>query len=352
MDLSPSQLRALWHALLAAPSRLSVAADTTARPPGAPCVVRLLCPDSQQLSLTVHELDYAAGGLGFRLFPAALWLSAWLAALPSTLLTSLTAGGALELGAGLGLPGLTLAARLKERGQTVTLSDFAPELLKAMAAAAAAHRLDNVAVAFCDWSCSRSTSAAFSPAANPELGRVQALAAAAAASGELAAALAVGATFSFILATEILYEPHAAVCVADLLAARLARGGRFITLMAVRDAAIVAAFLQRCAAHRLRTALRPVAALPPPPGDAAQCAAQAEATALRHADSPLLPMLGGGGWSEGDGASDWQPLLSKGLAACSVEVMQVADPSGAPPPSGPCCSRRARGLACPCRRTS
>jgi predicted nicotinamide N-methyase len=359
---------------------MSVAASTTARPP-ARVVVRFwgVCAAGAapvELPVAVRELEYAAGGLGFRLFPAALWAAAWFAARPAWL----RAAAVLELGAGLGLLGL--AAAKQGAAAAVTLSDFNPQLLSALAAAAADNGVA-AHVAACDWADEAAAAAAegvaapaeaaaqhapaaraggsgsdaFARDANPEYYRVRAqLAASPSARADVAAALPPGASYDVALASEVLYEAHAAEALPALLARRLAPGGRFATLMAVRDAALVHTCLKRCQALGMQVALRRLADVALPPGDAAEAArAAAEAEVAAALGGPM----GGGAWSDGNGA-EWKALLATGGAgggALEAAWLEARKPLDAPPPlllqqtqSGPCCSRRARGLACPCGR--
>ena len=78
-----------------------------------------------------------------RVWPAAIALCRHLAARPDLL----AGKSVLELGAGLGLPGLLAAQWARE----VTISDFMPEAVSALAAAAALNGLENVQCRLLDW---------------------------------------------------------------------------------------------------------------------------------------------------------------------------------------------------------
>ena len=345
---------------------MSKAASTSARAP-ARVVVRFCAAPAAggapvELPVAVRELEYADGGLGFRLFPAALWLAAWLAARPAWI----SGATVLELGAGLGLVGLAAA----KQGAAVTLSDFNPGLLTALEAAAKDNGVA-ATVAACDWadeaaaaaaeraapaagkaagSAEAIDTAAFDRDANPEYFRVRAQLAA--SSGGIAERLPAGASYDVAVASEVLYEAHAAAALPALLSRRLAPGGRFVTLMAVRDVALVETFLSRCQAFGMAVALRRIADVALPPGDAAEAAqAAAEADAAKQAGRDA-PMCGGEWCSRGD--AEWRALLASGGAGggpLEAAWLEARQPMDAPPPrqqQGPCCSRRARGMACPC----
>lgn len=327
--VSYDALRAFAARCQVAPARLSTAADTSAHEP-ALVVLHLRRSSGEEFALSVRELPFAEGGLGFRLFPSALWLSALLVERWELLSAQYARVRALELGAGLAAVGLA-AARCGNAA--VTLSDFNSGLLRACCAAAAENGVSEVvSVAFCDWAEEADTPPPSSDAhANPEFFRVRAQEAA--EPQPWSARIPPDSQFELVLATEVLYEAFAARCLPPLIARRLARpGGRFMTLMAVRDLAILRAFVAGlCAQPGLRVAVCSVARLPlpgaPPPE--------------RPAD---LPFCDGLGWMSaaecdaavmdgGEGGGAWVEALAEGPAVA---------------PAGPCCSRRARGFACPC----
>merc|ERR1740130_2257494 len=72
----------------------------------------------------VHECEYVEGGTGWRVWPCALLLSSWLATHHNDI--SLRGVTVVELGCGLGLPGLVAAALGAHR---TILTDCLPRLL-------------------------------------------------------------------------------------------------------------------------------------------------------------------------------------------------------------------------------
>jgi len=327
-----------------APTRMSTAASTAARPP-ARVLLSLAQPGAPPLRLVVSELPFADGGLGFRLFPAAVWLAALLVAN----WPALRSDSVLELGAGLGAPGLACALL----GARCVLTDFNTGLLRALAAAAAENGVaQRVRVAHCDWAAEAALSAsdpALRELANPEYWRVRRQEAAA---GDPAfPPLPPAQRFDLVLATEVLYEAHAARVLPPLVAARLRPRGRFFTLMAVRDASILRAFLAGlgAAAPRLLVAVCAAKLLPLPTPQAGGEAAAG------GGDEPPPPFCPGLRWM--DAAACEAAVMTGGpgggpLAAAWVEALSWPDErAGAPAASAaPCCSRAARGLACPCAR--
>ena len=87
----------------------------------------------RSVSIVVRECEYVDGGTGWRAWPCALLLACWLAKHAHEL--ELDDAAVLELGCGLGLPGLTAAALGARR---VALSDCLPRLLRTVAESCAA----------------------------------------------------------------------------------------------------------------------------------------------------------------------------------------------------------------------
>ena len=286
----------------------------------------------EEFTLAVRELAFAAGGLGFRLFPSALWLSALLTERWQLLAAQYVHVRVLELGAGLAAVGLSAALC---GAHAVTLTDFNSGLLRACSAAAAENGVsERVQVAFCDWAEEAGAPAAAESDANPEFFRVKAQEEAEAQ--PWAARLPPAAQFELVLATEVLYEAFAARALPPLIGRRLARpGGRFMTLMAVRDLAILREFVRGlCAQPGLRVAICSVARLQLPSTPA-------------PVRAPGLPFCDGiPAWMS---AAECDAAVMAGGDGCGAWVEALAE-SGerAEPPVGPCCSRRARGFACPC----
>jgi predicted nicotinamide N-methyase len=183
-------------------------ADTSARAP-ARCTY-VLAP---AVTVTVQELQVSSGGLGWRVWVGALALAEWMVAHAE----AFAGASVLELGAGLGLAGLT-AAQLGAR--EVVLSDCLAPLVANLAAAvelnasrtraetvvrAAAVRVPSAAAA----SASHATMEAFVDAAH----RFDAT----------AAWLAPCAVFDVVIGSEILYERYHAQTMALEVARHLRR---------------------------------------------------------------------------------------------------------------------------------
>lgn len=89
-----------------------------------PCTYRLRQAGEPAIEVFVDECDYREGGTGWRVWPCALLLACWLSAHHEEL--DLGGSRVIELGAGLGLPGLTAAAL---GAQLVRITDCLPRLL-------------------------------------------------------------------------------------------------------------------------------------------------------------------------------------------------------------------------------
>ena len=96
-----------------------------------------------QLSIRLAECEYSEGGTGWRVWPCALLLSCWLVANEARLQLLERRASALELGCGLGLPGLAAAAL---GARDVALTDCLPVLLSTIRRSVAANREGGVGV--------------------------------------------------------------------------------------------------------------------------------------------------------------------------------------------------------------
>ena len=353
----------------------AVAASTAARAP-ATVTLDFACPvalPAGLLHVTVRELSFQDGGLGFRLFPAAVWHAAWLAQhfLPLVRPAAEKPGAplrVLELGAGLGLCGLTVAVAASATGVPVhvTLSDFNPGLLSAAEAACAANGVSRcTAVAFLDWVADAADGGQLSRERNPEYYRVIA-GSPDAHSHPLQ--LPPDAAFDCIIATEVLYESGAATALPAVILRRLdrQRGGRFCTLMAVRDTEL----LRTCVAtlaklspsmlpgHQLRLCVAPASALPLPSKQQPSAEAANDVAMLERPPSGnMQPLCEGQRWmsaAECDAVIRCGPTGREGpLQSAWLEALWTPDGSSGhavAAAAGPCCGRNARGLACPCAR--
>jgi len=117
-----------------APDRFFYPCNAKARAPRS-CIYRLRRPSvaDRPIQVFIAECDYVQGGTGWRVWPCALLLSAWIAANHEEL--SLGRLRVIELGSGLGLPGLVSAAL---GARAVRITDCLPLLLTTMRQSAAA----------------------------------------------------------------------------------------------------------------------------------------------------------------------------------------------------------------------
>jgi Lysine methyltransferase len=378
----------------------AVAASTAARSP-ARVTLEFACPCAPQgvVSITVEELTFASGGLGFRLFPGAVWLAAWLAEhfVPRLLnddsvqragqtgsssiveegCTPLPRVRVLELGAGLALCGLTLAvaatASRAARQVHVTLTDFNAALLAAASTAAADNGVaECVSTAMFDWVVEAATQTGrIDRERNPEYFRVieSADTPSSVKANNTIGSLPPDAVFDVIVASEVLYEHAAASSLPVALLRRVPplTGGRFCMLMAVRDTELLSVFVSTlCEWSRairprldLHICVAPASALPLPPHDAAT---EQDIRVLLE-KQPLCTGLiwmslsecermirhgepAGGALSSAWVEAMWAPSSpSEGGSVMEQQAVQVASLG-----QQHCCSRNARGLACPCRR--
>ena len=135
---------------------------------------------------------------------------------------------------------------------------------------------------------------------NPEYHRVRAQLSSAVAPGSGASAVAAlalprGERFDVAVASEVLYEMHAALALPAVLAARLRPRGRFVTLMAVRDEEMLRVFVRGLCAAGARVALLPVQDMPALPEEPAW---RAGSGGSGDDHSPLA----GGSWQDEAGA--------------------------------------------------
>jgi len=380
----------------------AVAASTAARPP-ARVTLEYACPCAPQgvVSITVEELTFASGGLGFRLFPGAVWLAAWLAEhfVPRLLNddsvqragqtgSSLDEGSkplthvrVLEFGAGLALCGLTVAvaatasraARAHIPKVQVTLTDFNAALLAAASTAAADNgAAECVSTAMFDWVVEAATQTGrIDRDRNPEYFRVieSADTTSSMKANNIIGSLPPDAVFDVMIASEVLYEHAAASSLPVALLRRVPplTGGRFCMLMAVRDTELLSVFVSTlCQWSRatqprldLHICVAPASALPLPPHNAAA----AQDTRVSSEKQPLCTGLtwmslsecermirhgepAGGALSSAWVEAMWAPSSpSEGGSVMEQHAVQVASLA-----EQNCCSRNARGLACPCKR--
>ena len=183
------------------------------------------------VSVTETSLDH---GVGAKLWRAAVLLSREIAAAPH----AVAGARILELGAGVGLVGLTAA---KCGAAAVVLSDFETPLLDALHASVRRNNLEHVArVVRLDWREELDGSDAAADAfASLHLGGGR--------HGDAAASLAPDETFDIVLGSDVLYESIHATALPHAVHRRLRKGGTCRLLGAVRDRAMLNLLVRRCA---------------------------------------------------------------------------------------------------------
>jgi hypothetical protein len=118
------------------PDRWFYPANAKSRDPVC-CAFQLHLADAAAVEVRVLECAYTEGGTGWRVWPCSLLLACWLAA--SSCELGISDQAALELGCGLGLPGLASAAFGAKR---VSLSDCLPLLLRSVRSSIIASGVD------------------------------------------------------------------------------------------------------------------------------------------------------------------------------------------------------------------
>lgn len=217
-------------------------------------------------TVRVEECSFEEGGTGWRVWPCALLLACWLASSEHVL--GLSHGTTvLEVGCGLGLPGLTAAAL---GAADAVLSDCLPVLLGTLvrSARANADSATRTRVAMLDWDLEASPRAEAAAEADElqheeystEQGVKAAQLAAVAADAESTACprdtawqqLGESERFGLLLASDVVYSMRHARQLPKVLAGRLRSGGRVAAMVPVRSEAHTRCFLCGLLAHGFR----------------------------------------------------------------------------------------------------
>ena len=215
------------------------------------CTYAFRRAEGDAIEVRVAECEYSEGGTGWRVWPCALLLSCWLAAQHEAEL-SLRGVRVLELGCGLGLPGLTAAAL---GAAEVVLSDCLPVLLRTVALSVEANAAtstvaSSTCVALLDWDEEAPGSNAtetYSTEQAIKSEQLLSLAASALAAEEAEVApsyerLGPFERFGLLLASDVVYSMQHAEQLAAVVGGRLASaaggssaGGRFCAMVPVRS---------------------------------------------------------------------------------------------------------------------
>ena len=221
-----------------------------------------------ELHVRLVECLYSQGGTGWRVWPCALLLSCWLATHEAELQLAPRHGKGgkkvLEVGCGLGLPGLTAAA-LGARDSVLT--DGLPQLLRTIEESVAANKqlsgagADSASppscrVAMLDWDDAAPVSQEMADEPfSTEQGVKE-------AQHEVwgGASLKPDERFELILASDVLYSMKHAVQLPSIITERMAEGGRLAAMVPVRSEDHTRHLLSGLDRHGLRVHIERVTA--------------------------------------------------------------------------------------------
>ena len=191
--------------------------------------------------IQIEECQYTEGGTGWRVWPCALLLSCWLAANEVDLGLRTKGVRVLELGCGLGLPGLTAAAL--GAAKTV-LTDCLPLLLRTTVRNAKATTLpagSEASVALLDWDTEAPIADGLEEHFSTEQGVKATQLSFAAATVDTQdtefepIAGPCAERFSLILASDVVYSRRHALQLAVVVARRIDREGHLAAMLPVRS---------------------------------------------------------------------------------------------------------------------
>jgi predicted nicotinamide N-methyase len=184
-------------------------------------------------------MEYGEGGLGWRVWPAALLLGQFICDYPETVMGKTV----LELGAGLGLPGL-LAGKLG--ASRVCLTDCLPLALNKLIKSIHANDLTNIAeAASLDWVVQSGSDKIACGVRDQKSGALTTEAFLQRQHGEPEVTMLPNEQFDVVIASDVLYEKHHADCIVAVLAARCKEGGRCVLTCVIRDGGISAQVLAK-----------------------------------------------------------------------------------------------------------
>ncbi|KAL1519376.1 hypothetical protein AB1Y20_022902 [Prymnesium parvum] len=249
------------------PDRWFYPVNAKARGPVA-CTFRLcVAENAPVVEMNILECPYSDGGTGWRVWPCALMLTCWLATHASELF--LQDLSVLEVGCGLGLPGLACAAL---GAASVDITDCLPRLLRCVSTSIAASHLEHrCRASLLDWD-KEAPPEDVGAQPNEEFSTEQGVKAAQLAEARSAASqhgagpggpcstqsipsLATSTRYGLIVASDVIYSFMHASQLPLVISRRLAPRGRLCMILPVRDRGHATTFLRGLADRGLRVLL-------------------------------------------------------------------------------------------------
>ena len=249
-----------------APDRFFYPANAKARTPVC-CVFQLNVAGTGQANVLLHECEYTQGGTGWRVWPCALLLACWIAANAPAL--CLPRCRVLELGCGLGLPGVASATF---GAAQVDVTDCLPLLMDAVRRSIDGSGVSSrCRAALLDWDDEaplRELGVADGEEYSTEQGVKAAQLEAAAGGGGAAGAgsgdaeppgrLDASARFEILLASDVIYSQGHAAQLPLVVSRRLSAGGQMCAMVPVRSEAHTRIFLRGLLAQGMAVTLERV----------------------------------------------------------------------------------------------
>ena len=234
-----------------APNRFFYPCNAKDREPKSCVFTFVHSADSPAIEVKVDECAYCEGGTGWRVWPCALLLSCWLAAQVTEM--ELTHLRVLELGCGLGLPGLTAA--VLGAAETV-LSDCLPVLLRTVANSIRTNAV-RARAALLDWdeeAPGTQTSEQYSTEQAIKMEQLGTLRCTTGSHEDLPYSRLDGHDrFELVLASDVVYSLQHAKQLAQVVADRLVTpAGRFVAMVPVRSEEHTRCFLCGLVSRGLR----------------------------------------------------------------------------------------------------